>query len=124
MVKNRENSPEIKIATYDFRLPADAAAVEYRVEFSSTLLTASWPPPGAKLKKLVLERLDQFMSGVRVTGSAMASKDDHRVSSTSTAAGTKNQQSKNDQHTNVRLRHRCNRCGALSPVKQNQVQLF
>jgi len=75
IVKNREISPETKVANYDFRLPADYAAGEYRVEFSSALLTASWPPPGAKFEKLVLEKPDQFMSGVRVAFMPRVAKD-------------------------------------------------
>ncbi len=75
IVKNREISPETKIATYDLRLPADYDAGEYRIEFVSALLTASWPPPGAKYKKLVLEKPDQFMSGVRVAFMLRKAKD-------------------------------------------------
>ena len=75
IVKNREISPETKIADYDLRLPADYAAGEYRIEFVSALLTASWPPPGAKYKKLVLEKPDQFMSGVRVAFMPRKAKD-------------------------------------------------
>ena len=75
IVKNREISPETKIAKYNLTLPADYAAGEYRVEFVSALLTASWPPPGAKYKKLVLEKPDQFMSGVRVAFMPRKAKD-------------------------------------------------
>jgi hypothetical protein len=75
IVKNKEISPETKIAKYDLHLPADYDAGEYRVEFTSALLTAIWPPPGAKYKKLVLEQPDQFMSGVRVAFMPRQAKD-------------------------------------------------
>lgn len=66
IVKNREVSPETTSAHYDLELPADYAAGDYRIEFTGELLTAIWPPTGARYRKLVLERPDQFISGVRI----------------------------------------------------------
>ncbi len=65
IVRNREMS-DSTIAKYDFTLPADHPAGDYRVEFTSALLTSTWPPTGARYTKLVLERPDHFMSGVRI----------------------------------------------------------
>ena len=54
------------IAKFDLDLSADQPAGDYRVEFTSALLTATWPPTGARYRKIVLERPDQFISGVRL----------------------------------------------------------
>ena len=65
LARNREMS-DSTIAKYDLTLPADQPAGDYRVEFTSALLTSTWPPTGARYTKLVLERPDQFISGVRI----------------------------------------------------------
>ena len=68
-------SPGTQIPKYDLKLPADYPAGDYCVDLRGALLSSTWPPTGAKYKKVVLERPDQFMSGVRICFMPRGSKD-------------------------------------------------